>query len=151
MGKTLRNLCIASTNDFPGDKNDKIKGWIEHNGGIFSKDMSANVTHLLASQKAWKRYHPLGELSIACFLASSDVVWTNSVVCCPLLFEQADGLIAIVGPKYIFMPLPISAFYRSMRYRSCAPIDLSCIVQARRYGCAASCMYLFITPLITDL
>ncbi|KAL2401648.1 hypothetical protein ABEF93_007687 [Exophiala dermatitidis] len=59
MGKTLRNLCIASTNDFPGDKNDKIKGWIEHNGGIFSKDMSENVTHLLASQKAWKKYHPL--------------------------------------------------------------------------------------------
>ncbi|EXJ80103.1 hypothetical protein A1O3_08389 [Capronia epimyces CBS 606.96] len=59
MGKTFRNICVVSTNDFPTDKNEKIKGWIEHNGGTFCKEISKDVTHLLASQKAWKRYHPL--------------------------------------------------------------------------------------------
>ncbi|EXJ93277.1 hypothetical protein A1O1_01669 [Capronia coronata CBS 617.96] len=59
MGRTFRNIHIASTNDFPGEKNDKIKGWIEHNGGTFSKEISKEVTHLIASQKAWKHYHPL--------------------------------------------------------------------------------------------
>ncbi|KAK5364833.1 hypothetical protein LTR20_008769 [Exophiala xenobiotica] len=58
MGKTFRSVIIASTGDF-GDKTDKIKNWVEHAGGTFSKDINPSVTHLVASKKAWKRYHPM--------------------------------------------------------------------------------------------
>jgi hypothetical protein len=60
MGKTFRSVIIASTGDF-GDKTDKIKNWVEHAGGTFSKDINPSVTHLIASKKAWKRYHPMGK------------------------------------------------------------------------------------------
>lgn len=62
MGQTFRNITVASTSDF-GDKTDKIKNWVEHAGGTFSKDVTLDVTHLVASKKAWKRYHPLGKSS----------------------------------------------------------------------------------------
>ncbi|KAK7885173.1 hypothetical protein LTR67_010664 [Exophiala xenobiotica] len=58
MGKTFRSVILASTGDF-GDKTDKIKNWVEHAGGTFSKDINPSVTHLVASKKAWKRYHPM--------------------------------------------------------------------------------------------
>jgi hypothetical protein len=63
MGKTFRSVIIASTGDF-GDKTDKIKNWVEHAGGTFSKDIDPSVTHLVASKKAWKRYHPMGKSAI---------------------------------------------------------------------------------------
>ncbi|KAI1615223.1 hypothetical protein EDD37DRAFT_511690 [Exophiala viscosa] len=58
MGKTFRNIVLASTGDF-GDKSDKIKNWVEHAGGRFSKEITKDVTHLVASQRAWKKYHPM--------------------------------------------------------------------------------------------
>ncbi|KIW13428.1 hypothetical protein PV08_08616 [Exophiala spinifera] len=58
MGKTFRNITVASTGDF-GDKTDKIKNWVEHAGGAFVKDITTDVTHLVASKKAWKKYHPM--------------------------------------------------------------------------------------------
>ncbi|KAJ9624619.1 hypothetical protein H2204_010801 [Knufia peltigerae] len=58
MGKAFRNITVASTGDF-GDKTDKIKNWVEHAGGTFSKDVTPSVTHLVTSKKAWKRYHPM--------------------------------------------------------------------------------------------
>lgn len=64
MGKTFRNIHLASTNDFEPAKNDKIKGWVEHNGGTFTKEITQDVTHLVASTKAWKRYHPLGKIHL---------------------------------------------------------------------------------------
>ncbi|KAK4940687.1 hypothetical protein LTR10_019197 [Elasticomyces elasticus] len=58
MGKTFRNIVLASTGDF-GDKSDKIKNWVEHAGGRFTKEITKDVTHLVASQRAWKKYHPM--------------------------------------------------------------------------------------------
>ncbi|KIW99478.1 uncharacterized protein Z518_11217 [Rhinocladiella mackenziei CBS 650.93] len=52
MGKTFRNVHLASTNDFP-------KGWVAHNGGTFAKEIFKDVTHLVASKKAWRRYCPM--------------------------------------------------------------------------------------------
>ncbi len=60
MGKSFRNIHLCSTNDFPAPQNEKIKGWVEHAGGTFNKEISKDFTHLVASPKAWKRYHPLG-------------------------------------------------------------------------------------------
>lgn len=64
MGKTFRGIHASHTNDFDAKKNDKIKGWIEYNGGTFSREISSNVTHLIASPKAWKNKVPLGETSL---------------------------------------------------------------------------------------
>lgn len=61
MGKTFRNIVLASTGDF-GDKTDKIKNWVEHAGGTFAKEISKDVTHLVTSHRAWKKYHPTGKL-----------------------------------------------------------------------------------------
>lgn len=60
MGRTFTRINLASTGDFPPNKNDKIKGWVEHNGGTFSKEIDATVTHLVASPRAWKNYVPMG-------------------------------------------------------------------------------------------
>ena len=60
MSKTFKNVVLCHTNDFPDDQNNKIKGWVEGNGGKFSKDVTTEVTHLVTSMRAWKRYHPLG-------------------------------------------------------------------------------------------
>jgi hypothetical protein len=63
MGKTFRNIHLASTSDFPPDKNDKIKGWVKHAGGKFAKHISKDVTHLVASKHAWKQNAPMGKFS----------------------------------------------------------------------------------------
>lgn len=60
MPKKFGKITLASTGDFPRDKDNKIKGWVEHAGGTFAKELSRNVTHLLCSDKAWKRYYPIG-------------------------------------------------------------------------------------------
>jgi len=65
MGRTFARITLASTNDFSPHKNDKIKGWVEHNGGTFSKEITPSVTHLVASSKAWKSYVPIGECAFA--------------------------------------------------------------------------------------
>jgi anthranilate synthase/indole-3-glycerol phosphate synthase/phosphoribosylanthranilate isomerase len=54
MGKTFGkvNVCIAG--DF-GSKGDKIKQWVEANGGTFSKELDHHVTHLISTQNAFRR------------------------------------------------------------------------------------------------
>ncbi|KIV88017.1 hypothetical protein, variant [Exophiala mesophila] len=58
MPGTFSSLVVASTNDFPGTQNESIKRWVEANGGVFIKQISEDVTHLICSKKAWKQYHP---------------------------------------------------------------------------------------------
>ncbi|KAJ9601958.1 hypothetical protein H2200_013517 [Cladophialophora chaetospira] len=59
MPKRFGNIILASTGDFPKDTDNKIKGWVEHAGGTFARELSKDVTHLLCSEKAWKRYYPI--------------------------------------------------------------------------------------------
>ncbi|EXJ61123.1 hypothetical protein A1O7_05276 [Cladophialophora yegresii CBS 114405] len=59
MPKKFGKIVLASTGDFPGDKDNKVKGWVEHAGGTFVKDLSKDVTHLICSERAWKRYYPI--------------------------------------------------------------------------------------------
>ena len=61
--KTFRHVVLCHTNDFPSNKNDKIKGWVESHGGIFSKMLTPDVTHFVASKPAWKKYPPVGRLA----------------------------------------------------------------------------------------
>ena len=76
MPKRFGKIILASTGDHPRNKDDKIKGWVEHAGGTFvnlpSKDKDKdglalglahvlkNITHLVCSAKAWKAYYPVG-------------------------------------------------------------------------------------------
>jgi NAD-dependent DNA ligase len=66
MPKKFGKIVLASTGDHPKGKDEKIKNWVEHAGGTFVKDsISKDVTHLVCSEKAWKKYYPIGEFSIA--------------------------------------------------------------------------------------
>ncbi|KAK2871794.1 hypothetical protein FQN49_002818 [Arthroderma sp. PD_2] len=54
MGKTFKNVVISVTGEF-GPKADKFKQWTEANGGKYSKEVDNGVTHLLATQEAFKK------------------------------------------------------------------------------------------------
>lgn len=64
MGKTFAKVKLCHTNDFPSPQNEGIKRWIENNGGTFQQEIGADTTHLVCSTRAWKRYHPLGMLTL---------------------------------------------------------------------------------------
>ncbi|KAF1962294.1 hypothetical protein CC80DRAFT_531217 [Byssothecium circinans] len=52
----LKNLVITAAGEVgPGKGNEKIKKWINANGGIWVPKVSERVTHLIASKDAWKR------------------------------------------------------------------------------------------------
>lgn len=58
MKKLFKTCVIANT---PCCKNaDKIRSWVESNGGKYASEISADVTHLLTSKRAWIEYTPLG-------------------------------------------------------------------------------------------
>lgn len=64
MGKPLVNLTIAVTGDF-GERRDiqKMKTWIQANGGTFAGDISSKVTHLICSKKHYKKNVDIGTSS----------------------------------------------------------------------------------------
>lgn len=73
MGRSFRSVVLTSTGDF-GDKTDKIKQWVEANGGIYSKDITPNVTHLVCSDKAWKKGVDIGRSTLYCILRAVQVL-----------------------------------------------------------------------------
>ena len=60
--RTFAKVVLCHTDDFPPQKNDKIKGWVEAHGGKFTKMLTPEVTHLVCSRRAWQRYLPIGEI-----------------------------------------------------------------------------------------
>jgi anthranilate synthase/indole-3-glycerol phosphate synthase/phosphoribosylanthranilate isomerase len=70
MPKKFGRIVLASTGDFPGETDNKVKGWVEHAGGTFVKELSKDVTHLVCSEKAWKRYYPIGMFAFPRLLCS---------------------------------------------------------------------------------
>jgi len=60
---TFRKAVIAYTEGLDPKKADKVKGWIEHNGAKYSKEITDDVTHLIISSKAWNNYkqQPMGK------------------------------------------------------------------------------------------
>lgn len=64
MKHPLQRLTIAVTGDFGSKRShDKIKHWVEVNGGTFSKDITRSVTHLVCSKEDYKKNVPTGILS----------------------------------------------------------------------------------------
>ncbi|KAK2748049.1 hypothetical protein FQN55_004598 [Onygenales sp. PD_40] len=54
MGKTFRKINASIAGDF-GTMSDKIKQWVEANGGTFSKNIDSTVTHLIATKAAFRK------------------------------------------------------------------------------------------------
>ncbi|KAI9694623.1 MAG: hypothetical protein M1822_000239 [Bathelium mastoideum] len=52
----FRNLTVATTGDLgPSNPPEKVRGWVEHNGGTFTSTVDEHTTHLIASKDHWKR------------------------------------------------------------------------------------------------
>ena len=59
-GKAFAKVKLCHTGDFPFNKNEKIKQWVENNGGTCQSEVASDTTHLVCSEQAWKRYHSMG-------------------------------------------------------------------------------------------
>ena len=55
MGKTFKKLISSSNDHNPSERNDQIRHWVEANGGRFTLDIDKTVTHVICSEKAWKK------------------------------------------------------------------------------------------------
>lgn len=76
MGITLKRIRVSVVGEVKDAK--KIPGWMRENGGAYSKEVSRNVTHLIASEEAYKANVPAGRLVLACsVLITFDAPATN--------------------------------------------------------------------------
>ncbi|PGH11131.1 hypothetical protein AJ79_05078 [Helicocarpus griseus UAMH5409] len=58
MGKTFRSITASLAGDF-GPTAEKVKQWIEANGGRFFRSLDSNVTHLIATKDAFRKSNPI--------------------------------------------------------------------------------------------
>lgn len=64
----LKKCTIAVTGDFGNARPyEKIKHWIEFQGGTFATKVDTNVTHLVCSQKHYKKNVAMGESQVLKF------------------------------------------------------------------------------------
>ena len=57
----MQRCTVAVTGDFGSARShEKMKQWVEKNGGTFSKEITKSVTHLVCSKEEWKRKGPMG-------------------------------------------------------------------------------------------
>lgn len=60
MGKTFRKIHISLAGDF-GPMSEKIKQWVEANGGEFSTQLEKDATtHLIATKDAFRKRDAAG-------------------------------------------------------------------------------------------
>jgi len=74
MKNPFKKFTIALTGEFgPGRSHEKMKDWIEANGGTFGRQINNDVTHLVCSLKDWKKRPKIGQ-------------WTDPLLQTPLPF-----------------------------------------------------------------
>lgn len=66
MGTTLKRIRVSVVGKVKDAE--KIPGWMRENGGAYSKAVSHNVTHLIASEDAYKGNVEAGELALVQFI-----------------------------------------------------------------------------------
>lgn len=59
MGKTFTRVHICVAGDFEG-REEKFKQWTEANGGRYSKEMDAGITHLITTKAEVRKGHTKG-------------------------------------------------------------------------------------------
>lgn len=59
--RRLKNRTFAVSESVPPLDREKIKRWVQHNGGLFSKEIGGAVTHCIVSKQDFKDYTPLGK------------------------------------------------------------------------------------------
>ena len=65
MKQPFKPFTIAVTGDFGEARtHDKIKQWIEANGGNFTLKISAEATHLVCSREHYKKQVAMGTFAI---------------------------------------------------------------------------------------
>lgn len=81
MKNPLKKFTIALTGEFgPGRSHEKMKDWIEANGGTLARQINNDVTHLVCSLKDWKKRPKIGQ-------------WTHSLLQTPSRSaEELGGL-----------------------------------------------------------
>lgn len=73
MGKTFRKINISLAGDF-GPLTEKIKQWVEANGGNFSKQLEKDVTtHLITTKDAFQKRNAAGISAYTCFFSLSPI------------------------------------------------------------------------------
>lgn len=75
MGKTFQKVHGCSIGSFEGN-GDKIPQWIRANGGSYSKDMNSEVTHLITTKEAYKKYVGAGKLLLESYHELEDRLLT---------------------------------------------------------------------------
>lgn len=64
MGTTLRRIRVSVVGKVQDAE--KIPGWMRENGGTYSKAVTRNVTHLIASEEAYAANVEAGKLARMC-------------------------------------------------------------------------------------
>ena len=68
MKNPFKKFTIALTGDFGSARShEKMKDWIEVNGGTFAKQISSDVTHLVCSLDSWKKGSKLRQCTFSSF------------------------------------------------------------------------------------
>ena len=79
MKDPLKALTIAVTGDFgPARTNDKIRQWVQVNGGTFSYDINLNVTHLICSNEHFRKGSKMGTYRIQALLKVAILIYVQS-------------------------------------------------------------------------
>lgn len=69
MKDPLRKDFIAVSGDFGEERShEKIKRWIEVNGGKYETSITDRTTHLICSKKHWKRRAKMGTYGMHFFI-----------------------------------------------------------------------------------
>ena len=68
MKNPLKRFTIAITGDFGKARSlDKLKQWIETNGGVFATKVGSEVTHLICSTEHYKKSVAMGMSNSCCY------------------------------------------------------------------------------------
>jgi anthranilate synthase/indole-3-glycerol phosphate synthase/phosphoribosylanthranilate isomerase len=68
MGKTFGKVNVCLVGDF-GTKAEKVKQWVEANGGKLSKHVDSDVTHLITTKDAFRKPVADGTVNLSSKLA----------------------------------------------------------------------------------
>ena len=72
MKDSLKNVVLAATGDFGKDRStQKIRQWVEHQGGTYTTKIGPEVTHLVASKDHYKRSAKMGMCFVLVFICLS--------------------------------------------------------------------------------